>query len=52
MEDATVADIAEMMLDLMAAGKGDYIVGYQEMYILTNKGMEPTVNDENQTVDF
>ncbi len=49
---ATVEDIAEMMLCLMAEGKADHVVKCNSEYALAKKGDKPEVDDENNTVDL
>ena len=50
--NATVEDIADMMLDLMAQGKCDHVVYCNDEYILAKKGDSPDINDEDQTVSI
>jgi len=50
--EATVEDIAEMMLDLIAAGKADYVVTCNDEYGLAMKGDKPTIKDDEKVVDL
>lgn len=49
---ATVEDIAEVMLDLMAQGKADYIVTCNGEYFFAKKGDVPDICEENKTADL
>ena len=49
-DDATVEDIAEIMLDLMAQGKADYVVICNDEYTLAKKGDKAEINDSKETV--
>lgn len=51
-EYATVEDIAEIMLDLMAQGKEDYVVISNDEYYLAKKGDEALIDDSSETVEL
>ena len=51
-EYATVEDIAEMMLDLMAQGKGGHTVVCNDEYFLARKGDKPEIKEDQQEVSL
>ena len=52
MKEATVKDIAEIMTNLIAEGKGDYVVTCNMEYTLAMKGDLADLDDDNKTADL